>query len=128
LSNIRKLQLYKEEQGENMSVSDHEQIRQGLLKLQAELLELEDTSRQAAQTVELDQASVGRLSRMDALQSQQMAKESVRRRQLMLAKIESALQRLVSGGYGLCFECGEAINPRRLAVDPTCTLCIDCAR
>lgn len=111
-----------------MLESDREQIRQGLLQLQAELLELEDTSRQAARTVELDQASIGRLSRMDALQAQQMAKESVRRRQIMLSRIEGALQRLASDEYGFCFECGEAINPRRLAVDPTSTLCIDCAR
>ncbi len=111
-----------------MLTSDREQIRKKLLTLQAELLELADTSRQAAQTVELDQASVGRLSRMDALQSQQMAKESGRRRQLQLARIESALQRLESDEYGLCCECGEAINPRRLAVDPTSILCIDCAR
>ena len=77
--------------------------------------------------VELDQARVGRLSRMDALQGQAMSVASKQRRALQLKKIDAALQRLEAGESGLCLTCDEPINERRLQVDPTATLCIDCA-
>ena len=79
-------------------------------------------------TVMLDQQSVGRLNRMDALQRQQMAKETTRRRQLERAKIQAALKRLDEGEYGWCADCGAEIAARRLDVDLTAHLCIDCAK
>jgi DnaK suppressor protein len=87
---------------------------------------MEETSREAGKPVELDQASVGRLSRIDAMQAQQMAQASERRRQQQLLKIEVALRRIETGEYGYCFVCGEEIDVRRLGVDPTNTRCIRC--
>lgn len=79
-------------------------------------------------TVVLDQQSVGRLNRMDALQRQQMAKETHRRRQLDRAKVLAALARIEEGEYGWCAECGLEISELRLNVDPTSHLCIECAK
>jgi DnaK suppressor protein len=102
-------------------------FRERLLSLQAELQAVDKTSQAAAETVVLDQSRVGRLSRMDAMQAQQMAQETARRRQHQLSKIESALRRIESGEYGYCFICKEAIDARRLNADPTITRCINCA-
>ena len=98
-----------------------------LLALRAELESTAATADQSAAVVELDQSKVGRLSRMDALQAQAMAKASSNRRQAMLVKITAALQRIDDGDYGLCRECDEAINPKRLEFDPTAVYCIECA-
>ncbi|MGG7054312.1 TraR/DksA family transcriptional regulator [Nitrosomonas sp. ANs5] len=87
----------------------------------------EDTSREAAKPVILDQASVGRLSRMDAMQGQAMAIETQRRRKILAGRIERALARMAAGDYGICQSCEEAIDPRRLEIDPTASLCIACA-
>jgi DnaK suppressor protein len=81
----------------------------------------------AARTVELDQARVGRLSRMDALQAQAMSLESNRRREARIRNIRSALARIERGEYGDCIECGEPVDPRRLQADPAAALCIACA-
>lgn len=78
-------------------------------------------------TVVLDQQSVGRLSRMDALQRQQMAKETLRRRKLEAAKIKAALARLDEDEYGWCASCGSEISSARLEIDMTAHLCIECA-
>ncbi|MDE0417407.1 MAG: TraR/DksA C4-type zinc finger protein [bacterium] len=78
--------------------------------------------------VMLDQSRVGRLSRMDALQVQAMAKEQERRRRAERQRIKAALERLSDGTWGLCTECGETIAGARLDFDPTVTLCIRCAR
>ena len=110
-----------------MDDDELERIRQKLLLIKAELEALDETSREAGETVELDQSRVGRLSRMDAMQAQQMALESARRRQQQIAKVEGALRRIESADYGYCFVCGEEMDAQRLAVDPTLTRCIGCA-
>lgn len=106
---------------------DTEHFRRLLEQRREELLRLEQTGREAAGTVELDQSKVGRLSRMDALQVQAMSQESERRRQLELGRIEAALRRLDSGDYGYCLECDEPIATRRLSFNPATPHCIDCA-
>ncbi|HEV7434759.1 MAG TPA: TraR/DksA C4-type zinc finger protein, partial [Pseudorhizobium sp.] len=77
--------------------------------------------------VELDQQSVGRLSRMDAMQQQEMAKNLTRRRQHRRVAIEMALSRIRDGDYGYCTACGEPIAVRRLEIDPTFEQCVRCA-
>ena len=102
-------------------------IRERLLQLRAELEALATTGAQSAAIVELDQTRVGRLSRMDALQAQAMAKASGARRETMLRRITAALNRLDRGEYGLCQSCDEPIHPKRLEADPTAPLCTACA-
>ena len=68
--------------------------------------------------VQLDQTSVGRLSRMDAMQRQAMAQETERRRHNDLRRIEAALKRIEDGEYGYCISSGEPIPRARLELDP----------
>lgn len=103
-------------------------VKEKLHQLRDELLQVEQSGNEAAKTVELDQSAVGRLSRMDALQSQAMAKESQQRRMIQKQRIDSALQRIENGNFGTCVTCEEDIHPKRLAVDPTTLLCLDCAK
>lgn len=103
-------------------------FRDKLIRIRNELLEIEKTGNEAAQTVELDQSRVGRLSRMDALQAQAMSIESNRRRDIKLKRIDAALQRIEKDEFGLCLQCEEEINPKRLEFDPSAPLCIYCAK
>lgn len=79
-------------------------------------------------TVELDQQSVGRLSRMDALQMQAMAQGQQRRREARVAALNAALRRIELGEWGYCDDCGEEIEPRRLDADPAIARCLSCVR
>ena len=101
-------------------------FRQQLLQLQSELVNLSSASVDAAKPVELDQAAIGRLTRMDAMRAQSMAIETKVRRQHQLLRVEGALQRITTGDYGVCLTCGEEMNIRRLEVDPSYTQCIKC--
>jgi DnaK suppressor protein len=101
-------------------------FRQTLKTLRDDIEQLVNDSKDAAGTVALDQSKVGRLSRMDALQAQQMAQETARRRQLQVQKIDSALRRIETGDYSYCLICGEEIVLARLNFDPACTRCIGC--
>ncbi|MDH3859909.1 MAG: TraR/DksA family transcriptional regulator [Gammaproteobacteria bacterium] len=80
----------------------------------------------AAKPVTLDQQAVGRVSRVDAIQQQQMAIASQQQATLLLQRIEIAQQRIESGEYGLCLKCAEPIAFARLQAQPTATLCIEC--
>lgn len=94
----------------------------------AELDSLEAANEEDRAVVVLDQQSVGRLSRMDALQNQAMAQETQRRRSQERARIAAALNRIGEDEYGWCAECGDAIAPKRLDVDPMAVMCAKCAR
>jgi DnaK suppressor protein len=78
--------------------------------------------------VVLDQDSVGRLSRIDAMQIQAMALAQQRRRQSERQAIEAALRRIEEGEFGYCLSCGEEIAEARLEQNPAVATCITCAR
>ena len=109
----------------NQAIDD--QNRQRLLDLRVELEKLEAMSADARKPVELDQSMVGRLSRMDAMQAVNMSQEASRRRQQTLTRIVGALLRIDAGNYGYCTLCDEQIPFGRLSIDPTYSLCIQCA-
>ena len=98
-----------------------------LQELKAEIQSTRESLKDSSGTVELDQARQGRLTRMDALQGQQMALEAARRCAHQLNAIDGALRRIESGDFGCCFVCGDELNEQRLRIDPTITRCLDCA-
>ena len=102
-------------------------MQQKLIALREKLQSVAATGDAASQVVELDQAKVGRLSRMDAMQSQAMSQETGRRREVMLKMIERALGRLEGEEFGICQNCDEPIARKRLEFDPAAELCIECA-
>jgi DnaK suppressor protein len=102
-----------------------------LPRLRAELNELlqqsDDTSADR-KPVALDQQSVGRLSRMDAMQAQAMAEAVHTRRKQRRALVQQAIQRIEQGEFGYCLACGDFIGMKRLDIEPVSTLCVACAK
>lgn len=111
-----------------MTPDELEKFRNLLLAWQQDLLSTSDVREASSGTVHLDQQSVGRLSRMDAMQSQELAKAGKERAECQLKMITAALARIDNDEFGECRECGEPINPKRLEIDPTSLHCIECAR
>lgn len=109
------------------SRSERAKAEARLRQRRGEVFDLLEGHSDDGKPVELDQTRVGRLSRMDALQNQAMAQETERRRRQELIRIDAALRRIEDETYGDCAECGEAIAEKRLALDPSAVLCIDCA-
>lgn len=99
-------------------------------QLSERLRDLRDTSETTVDNrrpVELDQTSVGWVSRMDAMQVQAMAVATEQRRHDEARRIEAAIKRIDEGEYGYCTACGEEIAEKRLAADPAVATCIKCA-
>ena len=106
-----------------------QQLRQlqSVLKEKKQALEaLLESSDPDTRPVTLDQQSVGRVSRIDAIQQQQMALANQQQSARLLKRIELALQRIDSGEYGCCLQCEEPIAFARLQAQPFASLCIDC--
>jgi DnaK suppressor protein len=97
--------------------------------LQDSLSEVEgylESSKDAAAAVSPDKG-LGRLSRMEAMQDQQLVMEMRRRKKRQLAEIKSALSRLEMDNFGVCIFCGTEISSERLDVTPETQICIRCS-
>lgn len=103
------------------------EMQKRLLEELAELDAGDAAGTDGQKTVMLDQQSVGRLSRMDALQQQAMSQATARRRTARRQRIEATLKRIEDGEFGYCEDCGDAIAKGRLDLDPTVPLCVSCA-
>lgn len=98
-----------------------------LVEQRDDLMASQQLGQSATEIVVLDQSSVGRVSRIDAMQSQSMAIETTRLRQQHLRQIITALALIESGDYGFCTECDNEIDTKRLEIDPAVTRCVPCA-
>ena len=76
--------------------------------------------------VQLDQQTVGRLSRMDALMNEGLAQGSLSRAGEELGLIERALDRINDGTYGFCQTCETPIEVDRLSAIPETLHCAGC--
>ena len=108
----------------NLSI---EKFKTSLIKEMKELLKLSKKTEKDRAPVLLDQQSIGRLSRMDAIQQQNMSLATEVKRKLRISKIENTLKRIDKGGFGFCVLCGEEIIKKRLLIDPTVLKCTSCA-
>lgn len=99
-----------------------EELERELVRLRRSMRISEATSAPVA----LDQSAVGRLSRMDAMQSQAMQKELLGREEGRLGELEAALRRLDDGSYGRCSVCDAPIPYGRLLVMPEARGCAGC--
>lgn len=82
-------------------------------------------SKEEAKPVDLG-LSIGRLSRVDALQQQHMASARKQRLEVPVEQVRTALRRIESGTYGTCVRCEEPIGFGRLRVRPEALFCRAC--
>lgn len=109
-----------------LTPGQREQIREELLRALAKIERSMKTTDRAARPVKLDQTSVGRLSRIDALQNQGLTRGLQQREHAKHAQITEALRRIDSGSYGICEGCGQPIQFERLLIFPEALACGGC--
>ena len=101
------------------------EFRQSLNTLRQELETLLSISKSASDTVELDQP-IGRVSRIDAIQQQKMAKANRQNHIIRLQQVNASLSAIEEGVYGECRACEEPIGIGRLRARPEAALCLSC--
>ncbi len=81
--------------------------------------------RELVKPIPLD-ASIGRISRMDAINNKTINESSLREKKQQLKKLERALDSSESDSFGICTKCGEEIPFGRLEYMPHTTRCVHC--
>ena len=71
--------------------------------------------------------AIGRLTRMEAINSKSINEAALKKAKDTLSKLESALARIDNPDFGLCRECEEPIPFARLLILPETDLCVQCA-
>lgn len=97
-------------------------IEQELKDLQQSISSLEDQTKPVAP----DQ-SLGRLTRLDNMNNQAVARDSLSKARMRMLKLQRALEHMDDPDFGYCEECGEEIPLRRLMLLPESTMCVACA-
>ena len=103
-------------------VIDIDALRQSIMDEIAELDRLLGLARDNRVPVELDEQSIGRLSRMNAMQQQAMNFANDARRLHRQVELLAALKGIDDGDYGYCHQCGDLIGAGRLAIDSAAML------
>ena len=78
--------------------------------------------------VELDQQLIGRLSRMDSIIDKKMSVAKLERQKLRLKQLEESLKNLENEDFGVCIDCGEDIEFKRIKSNPVVKKCFDCMK
>ena len=86
------------------------------------LEQLEDATKPIA-----PENSLGRLTRMDAINNKGVSDAAKRQKQRQLQKLKKALESIDKPSFGVCKECGNMINPKRIMYLPESDTCINCA-
>jgi DnaK suppressor protein len=111
---------------EELTAAQRTELESDLLLLKQELAAQLQQLEQDSKPVELDQQMVGRLSRMDAMQQQQMAVASETHVRAHLSRVSQALAAFSAGDFGYCEQCDEAIAWLRLKARPDSRTCVQC--
>ena len=110
---------------EELAFPELQALKQDLTDIRKELQHVLEVSERGTRPVDIDEP-IGRLSRMDAMQQQSMARANRQTADLRLKQVNAALKRFSHEEYGYCLECEEPIGYRRLKVRPEAPLCISC--
>jgi DnaK suppressor protein len=108
-----------------LSEQDQAALADALRERERDVLAQLDVNESHAEPPSLDE-EIGRLTRMDALQQQQMALHARRRLQIQLETIRGALARVAEGTLGTCVMCATGIARERLDLVPETPFCVSC--
>ena len=111
---------------DDFSASQFRKLESLLLHSESDLQEQLQISKTATEVVTLDQTTVGRISRMDAMQQQSMAVSTREKALSKLKRVQFALRAIANDEYGYCQQCEEAIAFQRLLAQPETIFCISC--
>lgn len=99
------------------------EIQQKIQELRARICDLERSSGPVA-----PDNAIGRLTRMEAIQSAAMGQAGIERFRMQVHELEEKLARIDSADFGVCRFCSGPIALARLKALPATETCIQCAQ
>lgn len=99
-----------------------ERINKEITKIEAAIVPLLDATKPIS-----PENSIGRVSRMDAINNKGVAEAALRSAKTKLSKLQIALTKIDNVDFGNCSRCKNPIRPARLMYMPESTKCVRCA-
>lgn len=93
-----------------------------IIKSKEEIIELEEVCKPIS-----PENSIGRISRMDAINNKSVAEAALRTKKKKLDQMETALKSVDKSEFGMCKACKRPIPIKRLIYMPESTKCVACA-
>ncbi len=97
-------------------------IQDHIIKVKADIIEIEKMTQPVK-----PENSLGRISRMDAINNKSVAEASLRNKKAKLTKLNVAVVKVDEEGFGYCHMCKNQIQPLRLMYMPESSRCVRCA-
>ncbi|KAA3635175.1 MAG: TraR/DksA family transcriptional regulator [Bacteroidetes bacterium] len=97
-------------------------IEETIEKTEKELSYLEDATKPIT-----PENSIGRVSRMDAINNKSVSEVALRSARKKLSNLKIALHNIDNPTFGICSNCKRPIAPARLMFMPQSTRCVRCA-
>lgn len=98
------------------------QILQLIDKSKSDILEMEKNTQPVK-----PENSLGRISRMDAINNKSVMEAALRNKRGKLTKLKTALAHIDDENFGLCSSCNNEIQIKRLLFMPESDKCVRCA-
>jgi len=109
-----------------MNQKDKSKIKDKILsdinKLEVNILQLKELTKPIA-----PENSIGRVSRMDAINNKSVNEAALRQANLKMNKLQLALKKIETPNFGICSACKSAIPLPRLMFMPESSHCVACA-
>ena len=109
-----------------LSETQHQEIREKVLSEIESSLSLITSLKENSKPVSPDNA-IGRLSRMEAINDQNMLQANLRSTEARVARLKQTLTQIDEEDFGLCVQCEEPIPFGRLLLIPESKNCVQCA-
>lgn len=106
------------EEKQNLRVKLEEMLK----KSAVEIKELEELTQPIK-----PENSLGRISRMDAINNKSVVEAALRSKKKKIAQMKLALSSIDNKDFGLCEQCKRPIQTARLIYMPESTKCVKCA-
>lgn len=97
-------------------------ITETIVKMEKEVERLEEATQPIS-----PENSIGRVSRMDAINNKGVSEAALRSSRRKLSSLRLALTKVDHPDFGLCSRCKQPIPPARLMYMPESTRCVRCA-
>jgi len=109
-----------------MTPAEKQRLRQKIashiLKTQDDIEDIEKNTQPVS-----PENSIGRVSRMDAINNKSVMEAALRNKKAKLSKLKVALTNIDKEGFGICRMCKNPIQQGRLMFMPESSRCIRCA-
>lgn len=117
-----------EERGENTMIHEEkESVRKEINLRIAKTNKTIERLHDQIKPIEVNDGSIGRVTRMDAIQQKSMLEANLRSAEELLSKLERALDNLDKPHFGICVKCQRQIPLERILVIPETRFCVNCA-